>query len=920
MTTADRARAYLAACPGSPEGGRDDRTFEVACALVERFDLPDETLRDLLVEWNQAQHSPPLPARTVTAKLTSARKTTSYDPAKANDHGAQRASRPQEAHRPRPAPPEPPVAPLPSEAELSIARDRLATDTSSAAKAARKFLADGGIDPAACGWGLARLEPEEAGAVFGLPAAAAGWRLLIPVVLPDGALGDVRRYRFGNSGDQGTKVLPWAKGHGSAKPYGWHPRPDDGAELIWCEGEKDREALAAAGFAAVTNTCGAGSADNVAAALPAELVTGRRFVLLFDHDQAGREAAAKLAATLTARAATVRVAAWPDTLPDGRDTPAGFDAADWFRAGFTPAALQSLVLDQAVPVAPQKAAGGHAMTDPDPHAPALHDADEDQLGRRYCKPGTHQMTDVGNGKRLVDMAGDRLRWCVDWDQWLAYDGTRWKRDPGGIRARALAKLVAQSIAREALAAPEHQRAGLLKWAGTSQAQGKVSAMLWMAQSDLTVESTELDTDAYLLNCPNGTIDLRTGAVRPHDPADLITRCTRAAYVPGAECAQTPGADDWRRFLADTTAEDEELAGYLQRAAGYSVTGDPCEEVFFFAYGVERTGKSTFLATIAHHLADYADQADFTAFLKKRDDSELRPELAKLQGKRFVASSETSAGRALAEGLVKTITGNEPISTAAKYKDPVTWVPAFTLWLAANDRPNVRHDDGALWRRIKVVPFLHQVPEAAKDDGLKKRLRDTAGEAVIAWLVRGCLAWQTEGLGTCAAVGEATAEYREEMDPIGGWLAERCDVRPEQDWFTPTADLYRNFRQWAQSTNDRADLSQKQLGELLAKRGLNRTQRRVGSKRAHGYLGIRLTEQPEFGFDDDPHDPDLAESSLECHGCKPANEACVTGVTGNSHNFPDSISHKELSDNTRDTRDTRDTPASDSPDFDPEQDW
>jgi len=358
MTDLDRARAYLAAVPGSAEGDRDNATLAAACKLVERFDLPDDDLADLLLAWNREANRPPLPDTAVAKCLRSARQRTAFDPEKAaGTHGTpRRDSSPQ---RPAPRASEPPAAPLPTEAELAEARRRLCDGESVDAKRAREYLRRHGIDPAACGWGIGRLAAHEA-AEHGLAESAAGPRLLVPVYLPDGTLADVRRYRgpFG-AGRDSDKLLPWAKGHGSAKPYGWHALPADAELLVWCEGEKDREALAAAGFGAVSNTCGASSAAKVARELPAELVNGRRFVVLFDADKAGRDNAPKLAEALAKRGASVAVAAWPATLPDGSPTPDGFDAADWL-ADFDREALAAIIAEatphEAAP-APQAAPG-----------------------------------------------------------------------------------------------------------------------------------------------------------------------------------------------------------------------------------------------------------------------------------------------------------------------------------------------------------------------------------------------------------------------------------------------------------------------------------------------------------------------------------------------------------------------------------
>lgn len=343
--TLTRARAYLAKVPSAAEGGRNAATFEVTCRLVELFDLPEADLATVLLEWNGSANTPPLPEREVRDCLRSAQQRTAYQ-----GNGSKPASTTKLA--------DPPAAPLPTEEELAEARAVL-LDNWQAAVEARKYLSARGIDPEVCGWGLGKLRRGEA-ATFGLPAGAEGIRFLVPVYDPvSGQLCDVRRRYaacLGGEVPDAEKVLPWAKGYGSAKPYGWQDLPA-GPELVWCEGETDREALAAAGFDAVSHTCGAGSAGKVARELPAELVTGRRFVFLFDHDQAGQDGAQRAAETLASRGAVVRVAQWPATLPGGRETPQGYDACDWFVDGFDAAALRE-ILEAAEVVEPTRGEAG----------------------------------------------------------------------------------------------------------------------------------------------------------------------------------------------------------------------------------------------------------------------------------------------------------------------------------------------------------------------------------------------------------------------------------------------------------------------------------------------------------------------------------------------------------------------------------
>lgn len=345
MTATDRARSYLAACPGAGAGDRDNTAIATACKLVERFDLPEADLADLLLEWNTAANTPPLTEREVRKCLRSALERAVYDPAKANGAGKPAARRTD--RKPARPPQEEPAQPLPDDETWQQLRSQLTDGTGEAAQQAREYLLQLGIDPAACGWGLGKLTAAQA-AAHGLPQAAAGVRYLLPVCDPvTGALADVRRYAGGPFARtdiaEHHKLLPWAKGTGRAKPYRFGPETA-GAAVVWTEGEKDCEAARAHGIPAVSNTCGAGSAHRVAEALPAEALPAE-VTTLFDADEAGDKGAAGLAEALAARGVPVKVATWP------ADAPAGYDVADALRDGWTADDLRAL-LEAATPYTP----------------------------------------------------------------------------------------------------------------------------------------------------------------------------------------------------------------------------------------------------------------------------------------------------------------------------------------------------------------------------------------------------------------------------------------------------------------------------------------------------------------------------------------------------------------------------------------
>jgi len=319
---------------------------------------------------------------------------------------------------------------------------------------------------------------------------------------------------------------------------------------------------------------------------------------------------------------------------------------------------------------------------------------------------------------------------------------------------------------------------------------------------------------------------------------LLTQVTGAPYDPEAK------SEVWERFLDQATGGDKDLQDYLQRAVGYSLTGDTREEVLFFVYGPTATGKSTFLEAVKTALGDYAATVDVEAFLAKRfAGGGPSPELAKLRWKRMVVSIEVDEGRHLAEGLIKLVTGGDEISVRGLYRDPESFRPTFKIWLAANNRPRVSDVDDAIWRRIVVIPFTHQVPKANRDKTLKGRLTGSESPAVLAWAVQGCIAWQREGLGrTPKAVNEAVAEYQEEVDILKGWIDELTVESKEA--LTGQVELYASYQMWAKRTGIRNPLTDIQFGFRLSAKGYDL----VRGKGVKSRKGIALRKDkggPEF---------------------------------------------------------------------------
>jgi len=453
--------------------------------------------------------------------------------------------------------------------------------------------------------------------------------------------------------------------------------------------------------------------------------------------------------------------------------------------------------------------------------------------------GAWNLTDVGNGQRLAARHGRDLRYCAPLGTWFLWTGQRWRPDAGNA-VRELGKATARTILTEAaLIDDEDRRKAFVKHAFASERDRSLRAMLWCAETEpgIPIMPEELDADPWALNVLNGTLDLRTGELRPHRREDLLTHLCPVIYDPDAK------SELWEGFLQRVTCGDLALQRFLQQVAGYALTGSTREEKLLFVYGPARSGKSTFLGALQATLGeDYSHTCDFEAFLKRKPTGGPKDDLANMAGKRLVVSVETDEGARLAEGLIKQLTGGDRVRARRLYANSIEFLPQFKLFLAANDRPKARDDDDALWERILEVPFPHSIPREERDPDVKTVLCDPSesGAAILAWAVTGCLEWQRDGLQVPQAVELSTASYRESMNPLGEFLAECCILTPEA--WTPSAAIMEAYRQWAQGANVRYPLTAKAVGDKLRALGCEQEQR--GSGRTRGWRGIGLLTERE----------------------------------------------------------------------------
>ena len=430
-------------------------------------------------------------------------------------------------------------------------------------------------------------------------------------------------------------------------------------------------------------------------------------------------------------------------------------------------------------------------------------------------------TDLGNAQRFAAGYAGRVRHIYERRRWIAWDGNRWRHDDDGEPRRAAKEIAAALLAEAARLSGEEQKRAVA-WAMRSQSEPRLRAALELAgtEREIVLRAADLDADPLLLSVANGTLDLRGGELRDADPGELLTLGNEIAFDPAAECPR------WLRFLEEIFAGDAELVAFVRRLVGYTLTGDTREHVLVVLHGAGCNGKSTFIAILRRLLGDHAVAAAIETFMRQRDRGP-RNDLARLHRARLVTAAESGEGRRLDEATVKEITGGDAISARFLYGAHFEFTPQFKLLLVTNHRPKVDGDDDAIWRRLRLVPF-EQSFEGREDRELVAKL-EAELPGILAWAVAGCLEWQRDGLGSAGAVTRATAEYRQDEDVLGSFLADRCELSGE----VATRELRDAYESYCEELGEKP-LPANTLGRRLGRRGIRREQRGGGGR---VYVGV-----------------------------------------------------------------------------------
>lgn len=439
----------------------------------------------------------------------------------------------------------------------------------------------------------------------------------------------------------------------------------------------------------------------------------------------------------------------------------------------------------------------------------------------------HTLDDTGNAQRMYDLCGDVVRYCYTDRRWLSYQGGKWLYDTKGS-VFMWADKVLDSMKSELKLWAEHEGGAMFedykKHMKKTRSSSSKKAMVKELEHLVAVSPNELDTDKLLVNTKNGVLNLKDFSVKKHQPEFLMTRML------GTSISETPKKPEkWLAFLDQIFENDKELIRYIQKALGYSLSGDVSEQCVFFLYGMGRNGKSTFLEIVRKIMNDYATNIQPESIMVKSSANNANSDIARLKGARFVTSVEPNEGMRLNEGLIKQLTGDDMITARKLYGDEFEFRPEFKLWMATNHKPIIRGNDLGIWRRIHIIPFSVTIPDDKVDKHLSEKLTQELPD-ILAWMVEGYKLWKFEELRKPKVIQDAVEEYKNEMDVISAFLASDYIVEGGE---VKAQALYAVYCQWAAECNE-YKMSSTKFGREIVKR-----YNKVHKKAGWFYTGISL---------------------------------------------------------------------------------
>lgn len=585
--------------------------------------------------------------------------------------------------------------------------------------------------------------------------------------------------------------------------------------VCFVEGEKDVETLRALKFHATTNL-GGSAAWRPEFAGQLKKAGIKRLIIFPDNDAPGRKLAQKVAASFHALGIRVWIVALPD-LPEKGDVSdyLGEHSQEEFVKAVRAQTKDELQWSPSEPAAQE---------------PVKVDEPAQLIEDRF--------TDVALARQLAESAQEKIRYCEARSCWYVYNGARWAQGSGNLVKPFVHQLARVFHDRAGAEADPDKRKRYRDQANRLETDRVIRAVInqAMALRELQIDPTRFDQHRHLLNVLNGTIDLRTGTLQPHNPDDLIARIAPVEYHPEAT------SELWETTVHLAMRGDEEMVDFLQRVFGYALTGYTNEKKFFDAYGPKDTGKTTICKAFEKMLgADYAHALRAEALMHQREPDKIPHEIADLMGVRFVVVSEVPDGRRFNEELMKKLSGGDVIRACFKYGNTFEFDPQLTLLLYSNDRIELGGSDDALWERATSIPFTFNFKtETTPDTSVGTTLElPEHQQGILAWAVRGAVTWHDQGLAPIPRkVEEDTEAHRDEVNAVRSFIRERCQ---EGVGFKVSCQtLHRAYMRWAKDEHQER-LSAGKFEEQMRRLGYAPTSVLINRNAVEGYLAIQLAE-------------------------------------------------------------------------------
>jgi putative DNA primase/helicase len=448
-------------------------------------------------------------------------------------------------------------------------------------------------------------------------------------------------------------------------------------------------------------------------------------------------------------------------------------------------------------------------------------------------PSDIHCTDFGNALRFLNRYSTEVLYCNVQDSWYIWNDETgiWKKD-ATLTIREYVKDIFREIYHEAeyQSTPE-ARGRVAKWAIQCEKPDHINACLNVAQSDgkIVVHPNKFDTDKYLFNLQNGIYDLRTHEFLPHDKQNYITKLAEYKYDPEATCPKFLKFID---RIFKSRKDKIEIINYLQKALGYSLTGEVSQQAIFLLYGSGANGKSTLIETQRMVMGGYGTTIDSSSLITKKNDS-VRNDIARLPSIRFVAASENSKGTILDEELVKKLSGGDQITARFLFQEEFQFYPQLKLWWAFNHPPGLRDFTHSLMRRLKLIPFEEVISvEECIDQSIILNWHREELPGIFNWELEGLKKFQKEGLKDIQAVKTAVKEFKEEQDRLHEFIIDECFIPGTngiamQDVQTSASLLGARFNEWAERNNEKI-MSQRKFSMELKERGLKKIHTMTGT--------------------------------------------------------------------------------------------